>query len=464
MVARTLDSSALTGKAECMTTLVEIEAVDTESAGTGERARSMTSLILRAPIDGRTWREGGYLLVSSMLGALGAAYLFVGFMFGTVLVVLLVGIPILAAVIVGARAWGVAFRLLSDRLLGTHVPAPQPFRWQGVVGSLAAALTDRAGWRAILFMVIQSVVALASVFGAFLFLVIALAMALSPVVGVVFDPTQLDSDGNVRHSFVSFGSVYFDTWPQMIVLVLLGIVCLFVAPWPIRLLAGVERFLIEALLGESEYDVRVAQLETTRAVAVDDSAATLRRVERDLHDGTQARLVTMAMALGRAEDKLARGEDATELITAAHGTAKDALRELREVVRGIHPPALDLGLEAALKTLAARSAVPTVLSVHLGSRPSRSVETIAYFSVAELLTNIVKHAHASTAWISVREEQNRVVVAVRDNGIGGAVPGAGTGITGLESRASTVDGTMTVASPAGGPTVVTLVLPMTEKG
>ena len=214
----------------------------------------------------------------------------------------------------------------------------------------------------------------------------------------------------------------------------------------------------------SEYDGRVAELEFTRATAVDDSAATLRRVERDLHDGTQARLVTMAMALGRVEDKLARGEDVSDLVSTAHGTAKDALAELRDVVRGIHPPALDLGLEPALQTLSSRSSIPVVLTAHLERRPSPSIETIAYFSAAELLTNVAKHAHASTAWVSVRTETDRLVLAVRDNGIGGAVVGGGSGLSGLIGRASTVDGELTVRSPAGGPTVVTLVLPLTEKG
>lgn len=147
------------------------------------------------------------------------------------------------------------------------------------------------------------------------------------------------------------------------------------------------------------------------------------------------------------------------MVSDAHATAKEALRELREVVRGIHPPALDLGLGAALETLASRSPVPVDCTVHLATRPSPGIEAIAYFSVAELLTNVAKHANASRVWLDVRDAGTVLTITVRDNGIGGADTIGGTGLTGLRSRAETVDGQLDVTSPIGGPTVVTIALP-----
>jgi signal transduction histidine kinase len=232
-----------------------------------------------------------------------------------------------------------------------------------------------------------------------------------------------------------------------------------VAPWPIRGIAAIDRFLIGALLSPTEHDRRMMRLQETRTAAVEDSALTLRRLERDLHDGTQARLVTVAMALGRAEERIAAGGDPRDLISAAHADTKDALKELRELVRGIHPPALDLGLAPALETLASRSAVPVDLDIYLPVRPSPGIEAIVYFSVAELLTNVVKHAEATRAWVAVRSVDGDLVVTVRDNGRGGANLLGGSGLSGLASRVGTVDGSLDVVSPAGGPTIVTLALP-----
>lgn len=424
----------------------------------------VAAAILRAPFARRTWREGGYLLVSSMLGFLGATYLFLGAVFGLSLVIVLIGIPLIAAVIVGARSWGVAYRVLSETMLSTPVTAPPPFRARGISGSIAAGLTDRVGWRAVLFLVIQSMLSVVNVFAVLMFAVISAFLVVSPVVWAVVKPVSYDADGVARQSLIQIDQTYFDTLPQMLALAVVGICGLFVAPWPIRAMAAVERTLIGLLLAASDEDRRVSDLETSRAEVVDNSTATLRRVERDLHDGTQARLVTMAMALGRAEEKLARGEDASELVSAAHGTAKDALVELREVVRGIHPPALDLGLEAALQTLCSRSPIPVELTVLLPYRPGQSIETIAYFTVAELLTNAAKHSHASQVWVDAHADIASVVISVRDNGIGGAVLGAGTGLKGLQARVESVDGALHVDSPVGGPTVVKAHLPLTSGG
>jgi signal transduction histidine kinase len=205
---------------------------------------------------------------------------------------------------------------------------------------------------------------------------------------------------------------------------------------------------------------RIAELETTRAGAVDAQDAELRRIERDLHDGAQARLVALGMSLGMAEQKL--GSDpaaAQELLAEARRGAQEALEELRDLARGIHPPVLaDRGLEAAISALAHRSPLDVQVSAELPRRPAPAVETAAYFVVAESLANAGKHAEAETVDISLRERGDSLVVAVSDDGRGGADP-AGSGMRGLRQRVEALDGKLAVTSPAGGPTRVEAVIP-----
>jgi signal transduction histidine kinase len=228
--------------------------------------------------------------------------------------------------------------------------------------------------------------------------------------------------------------------------------------------------LIRNLLGATRGDERVRQLEEARAQVVDDAAVTLRRVERDLHDGTQAQLANLAMTLGQAKEKLEHREGvpydpagALELLDTAHRHAKEALVELRDIARGIHPPALDVGLDAALATLVSRSAVPATLHADLNGglpRPSKAIETIAYFSVAELLANVAKHSGARGAAVYASISDERLRLAVCDDGVGGAAPGMGTGLPGLADRIRAVDGSFALTSPQGGPTRVDIELPM----
>ncbi|GAA4478599.1 sensor histidine kinase [Rhodococcus olei] len=416
---------------------------------------------LRTPVSAQTWREAGYLVASAVVAWTGFGYLLLGTLFGSVLVLMLVGIPLLAAMLVGTRGFGALHRMLGAALLNTDGPAPSAFAPRpGPVGLLRSCVTDPVAWRAVLFVLIKSVLSVVSVFGALLFAATAAFLTVSPLLWWLIDPVNVDASGTPRHSIAQFGDVYVDSWPEVLALAAAGVVGLFLAPWPIRWLTRLDRLLIPALLGPPPGARRVAELERTRSAAVEDSATRLRRVERDLHDGTQARLVAMAMTLGRAEERIAAGQDPADLVHDAHTAAKEALTELREVVRGIHPPALDLGLGPALQTLAARSAVPVALSVDVDPRPSPGIETIAYFSVAELLTNTARHSGATRAWVSATADRARLSVVVRDNGVGGAVVGAGSGLTGLATRAGTVDGSLRVDSPVGGPTVVTLALPV----
>jgi signal transduction histidine kinase len=219
---------------------------------------------------------------------------------------------------------------------------------------------------------------------------------------------------------------------------------------------------MRGLLGPGRLAQRVADLEQSRALAVDDSAAMLRRLERDLHDGAQVRLATLAMNLGMAREKL--GDDASpearELVDAAHQGAKEALIDLRNLARGIHPAALGNGLADALATLAAGSAIPAGLATAIPERPAPAIETIAYFCAAELLANAAKHSHANRVTIEVAERDRMLVLRVSDDGRGGADPARGSGLSGLAQRVRTVDGRLEIASPAGGPTRVTVQLPL----
>jgi signal transduction histidine kinase len=213
---------------------------------------------------------------------------------------------------------------------------------------------------------------------------------------------------------------------------------------------------------------RVRELEQTRAHLVDDSAARLRRIERDLHDGAQAQMVAVTMKLGLAMKKLGGMTDGTgqtdldrvlELVAAAHRGAKEAITELRDLARGIHPPVLDQGLATALTTLAARSDLPVELVIDLPERPSAAIETIAYFCAAELLANVAKHSGARHATLEAVHMPGLLRMRVSDDGCGGARVEARGGLAGLSERVKTVDGRLQLSSPPAGPTVVTVELP-----
>ena len=264
---------------------------------------------------------------------------------------------------------------------------------------------------------------------------------------------------------VLVGSVH--TLAATFALVPVGAAMLLYCPWWLSGFNAVDGKLIARLLGQP-LGHRVRELEQTRAHAVDDSAARLRRIERDLHDGAQSQMVAVAMKLGLAREKLdgaitgitgADLERAQELVDAAHHSAKQAIIELRDLARGIHPPVLDHGLGTALTTLAARSAVPVELLIDLPERPSAAIETIAYFCAAELLTNVAKHSGARHATLEVVHVPGLLRVRVSDDGSGGARVEARGGLAGLAERVRTVDGRLQLSSPPGGPTVVTVELP-----
>jgi signal transduction histidine kinase len=243
----------------------------------------------------------------------------------------------------------------------------------------------------------------------------------------------------------------------------LGVVRPVVAAGPrtAGLVAQLDVWAADALLGPNRLQRRLADLTESRAGVMDAADAERRRIERDLHDGAQQRLMSLAMNLGLARAGLPDlPDEAKRVIVDAHEDAKEALAELRALVRGLHPAVLDdRGLDAALSGIAARASVPVRLHVDMPHRASPTVEAVAYFMVAEALANIAKHAHATRAGIEVRRHGDVLTVTVTDDGIGGADPSRGTGLDGLAHRVRSVDGTLSVSSPAGGPTSVTAELP-----
>ncbi|MFC8233109.1 histidine kinase [Streptomyces sp. NPDC057284] len=245
-----------------------------------------------------------------------------------------------------------------------------------------------------------------------------------------------------------------------------GVALLCATAWLAKALARRDTRTAHALLGpshEEELTRRVAALAESRAGMVEAADAERRRIERDLHDGVQQRLVALAVNLGLA--KAAFGElpeGARKVIDEAHREAKEAISELNDLVRGLHPAVLeDRGLDAALSGVAARLPIPVCLSVNLQRRPSPTVEAVAYFVVSETLTNVIKHAQASSADVTVEQARGTLLIAITDDGVGGAdTSGAsGTGLAGLAKRVASVDGTFSCRSPLGGPTVVTVELP-----
>jgi signal transduction histidine kinase len=285
-----------------------------------------------------------------------------------------------------------------------------------------------------------------------------------------------------RGTFTAFGArhvkgIALARWIAAVCFVIAGALLFMFGQW-----WGVVFFLAAGLNGSLAYLVprwnllrdapknveRVRELQRSRAVVVDDAAALLRRIGQDLHDGAQAQMVAVVMKLGLAQDHLSTsaarpgGADldrVLELVAAARRGAMEAITELRDLARGIHPPALDEGLGAALAGLVARSELPVELVVGLPERPSPAIETMAYFCAAELLTNAAKHSGAQRAKLEVSHQPGRVTMRVSDDGTGGARLEPGGGLAGLAERVETVDGVLQIESPAGGPTMVTVELP-----
>ena len=376
-----------------------------------------------------------------------------------------VGLLLITLTLRLSRRLGSLHRRLSNRLLGQHVEAPQRFEpGTGVLGRLDRRLRDRAAWRGIWYSLAKLPVAFVQ-FYALVLIVCGLIDLSYPVVWVLYRTPPLGHPGTLRlqQPLPFGGSPSIHSWVGSYFAALVGAVCVVAGTWLARGINAGDRALVRNLLGPTSMAERVSELERTRTLAVEDSAAALRRVERDLHDGAQMRLAALAMNLGMAREKLDDQDDATvrELIDAAHRNAVDALADLRDLARGIHPPVLDSGLASALDSLAASSAIPASVTADIGQRPAPAIETIAYFCAAELIANATKHSYANQITIRISTERAGVLrLEVADDGVGGADAARGSGLAGLVQRVSTVDGRVDVSSPPGGPTLVTVVLPM----
>ncbi|HZU57274.1 MAG TPA: sensor domain-containing protein [Actinocrinis sp.] len=420
---------------------------------------------LREIIAARTWREVLYALLGWPLGMLGfaavaATLLLTVASIGTVVVL----VPILPLFLALDRVVAGLCRRTANRLLGLDVPKPtrQP-RGPGLLGFLGRYVADPVSWRSVAYLALRLPLGLVQFGFGVLPWLYALTFMGYPLIWKL-TPGHVTDRYGVRHSSaLQLGSFYFDTWPRAMLAAAFGALVLCACPWITRASLLIDRWLLPRLLGPSASSVRIRELEETRANAINEAAATLRRIERDLHDGVQARLVALGMQLGRAESRLKAQEydRVSELVRTSRQDAKEIIGELRELVRGIHPPALDSGLEPALRTLAARSPIPASVRVELPQRPPASVETMLYFSAAELLTNAGKHSGASTIALTLLSDGERTRLIATDDGKGGArLDGAGTGLRGLAERVRTVDGHLDVDSPPGGPTTITIELPI----
>ncbi|MBW8738291.1 MAG: sensor domain-containing protein [Streptomyces turgidiscabies] len=381
---------------------------------------------VRFAFDPHTWKEIVHLLTNLPMALFGFVYVVTVVSVGSFLTLTVIGLPMLAAGLMGARLLGRFERARARALLGVRVDEPSPLpsagsrgahgQELGFFGRMMLTLKDPVGWRTLLYDFVRLP------WGVFTF------------------------------SFVLVS--FFVLWP--------------VLPFLARGLTNVDRVMVRGLLSPSdELERRIAELESDRGVVVDAAAADLRRIERDLHDGAQARLVNLAMGLGVAKEKLLEGqadEHVAAMVDEAHGEVKLALQELRDLARGIHPAVLtDRGLDAALSSVASRCTVPVQVSADLPARPAAAIEGIAYFTVSELLQNISKHSGARNASVDVWRTDDRLLIQVWDDGRGGARLDGGTGMAGLADRLGAVDGLFVIESPEGGPTTVTAELPWRER-
>ncbi|QLQ38386.1 sensor histidine kinase [Micromonospora robiginosa] len=435
---------------------------------------------LRAPFTGSALRRAAFCLVGvvsavavlavpALVPALGALILWATG--GTsrqpapaVAPIFLVLFPLTVALLVvlaapAGRATGAVHRRIAGRLLGVHVDAPPP-RPSHRIGALVA---DGPGWRAVGYGLLKVPLAIPQGYGLFCYLLGPVNLSY-PLWWPLFRNHPPGTRLGPVWALTPFGLLGARTFAGTFLIAAAGLAMLLVAPWLMRAGTAPDLAAMRWLLGPRRLAQRVRELQASRARAIDDAASMMRRLERDLHDGAQIRLATLAMNLGMATEKL--GADgpppdlaqARELVALAHRGAKDALADLRDLVRGIHPPVLDNGLGDALATLATGSAVPVTVTVDLPDRPAPAIETIAYFCAAELLANAAKHSRATRIRLGVVGPGERLTLTVQDDGAGGADPD-GPGLAGLARRVGVVDGRMRVHSPTGGPTRVEIDLP-----
>ena len=416
------------------------------------RFRSSLRNPFRLFISPEPWLALIFMLLSFAVGLFWFVVLVTLIATGAGMSITLVGLPLLAGTLIlwtyGARLE----RLRVNSILGTHIenpyrPLPQGSNWQ----RFKTRALDPHTWLDLLYLFLLFPIGIAE-------FVIAVT-TVSFVGGLVSMPLYYRiADGPV------IGSYHINTLPAALAGFVVGCILLFLVPyvfvgvgrghaWLARMLLGVDR--------EAELSARVGQLSESRSRAADASVIELQRIERDLHDGAQQRLVKLSMDLGLAREKMATDPAMAEtLIAEAHDEAKRAMAEIRDLARGIHPAVLtDRGLDAAISALAGRCPVPVTVDVCLSERLPSTVESAAYFIVAEALTNVARHSQATEACVILKRDGDLLQIDVVDDGVGGADATRGTGLAGLSDRLAAFDGTLTVNSPNGGPTRVHAELP-----
>ncbi|MFE6460531.1 sensor domain-containing protein [Streptomyces cinereoruber] len=400
------------------------------------------------------WRAAAYLFTGAVAGAVTLVGIVTAVAVCGVLVVVLVGLPLLVLVALGGIpvAWVERRRLrLIDRdpVSGRHRVPTAP----GLRAWLTTRLREQGTWRELGY---------ALLFAVLLWPVDALAVtvALLLPLSVVATPLLMATVGDGDEAKV-LKQWTVTTWPTAFGVAVLGLLLLGLGAYVLCAAAGARAGLARLLIAsrEGELDAEVVELARSRARLVDAFEAERRRIERDLHDGAQQRLVALSMALGLARLDAPPGPLADQL-ARAHEEAGRALEELRELIRGVYPKVLtDYGLQAAVSDAADRCAVPVDVDLELPGRPAEAVESAAYFVVCEALANIARHSGAGRARVSGGHHDGRLFLEVRDDGRGGADPSAGSGLTGLADRVSVLAGRLALTSPPGGPTLLRVEFP-----
>jgi signal transduction histidine kinase len=415
--------------------------------------------LIRGLVSARTWLAFTHHAVGLVLSIASFTIVVTGFAVGLATTPLaFVGLPVIGAATRFSTAFAAVERARFKLLLGRELPRwpadPRRGYWWKIVPTTSMMAT-RATWGEISYGVLRlpaSVVAFT----------LTVAVWSLGLVGLTLPLYAGDLPGGGP----SIGGHLFFGPKPLAISAALGLVLLLAAAPLTRSLGSADAALARWLLSpprDAQLKARVTELEVSRERVVDAAEAERRRIERDLHDGAQQRLVAVAMELGRAKARFADDVDAAAaLVDQAHAEAKAALVELRDLVRGVHPPVLtDRGLDAALSGLAARCTVPVTVQVEVPVRPRPAVEAVAYFTVAEALTNIAKHSRATRASVIVDGgpgPAGTLNIVISDDGIGGADP-AGSGLAGLADRIAGFDGALSVESPPGGPTIISAVLP-----
>jgi len=424
----------------------------------GRSLKGIRQLLLPI-IEARTYRRILYLLLALPLGVIEFSVLVTALSFGFGTAITLIGIPVLVASVWAWRWMAQVERGLIARLIGTEIPSPyrpdpKDASWWKRVG---ARLADPATWKDLAFLLLQLPVGIISFTVAVTVVGLGLGLLFAPAYYWSLAPGDWIAGLNV------------DTIGEAIAVVPLGALILVLGIPGLNALARLYGWLAAQLLGSNADPALTAQvheLEDARSRIIAAADGERRRIERDLHDGAQQRLVALALNLRMAEQRVESGDPtASELVRQAGEEANLALKELRDLARGIHPAILtNRGLPAALEDLAARATVPVEVVAKPDERLPDPVEAAAYFVVSECLANICKHAEATSATVAVRAADGVLTVEVADDGTGGATLGGGSGIQGLVDRVGALSGTLTVESPPGEGTRVIASIPLTEAG